>query len=259
MSTSLHRNGALAGRIILITGAGGGLGGVAAKACAASGACVVLLDKAVGRLEKIHDEIVNLGHVQPAIYPMDLSKADEADYAGLAEVLENQFGVLHGLLHSAVELGTLGRLDDVDAAQWDRLMRINLTAAQALTRWLLPLLQRAGDASLVFTSDSSARLGRAYWGAYGVAKIALEGMARMWAEELESAGRVRVNVFTPGPVNSPLRRKSHPGELAEETPSPETLASRYVYLFGPESLGVHGQVVEGPGNVSRNKIGAKAV
>ncbi len=248
------RHGAsLAGRIILVTGAGGGLGSVAAKACAKSGACVILLDKAVSRLEKLHDEIVDAGHVQPAIYPLDLGRAAADDFAELAEVLEERFGILHGLLHSAVELGVLGRLDDVDAAQWDRLLRINLTAPHELTRCLLPLLRRAEDASLVFTSDSSARLGRAYWGAYGVAKIALEGMARMWAEELESAGRVRVNVFSPGPVNSPLRRKSHPGELPQETPPPETLASRYVYLLGPESRGVHGQVVEGPGDIARDK------
>ncbi len=239
--------GQLQGRIILVTGAGGGLGGVAARACAAEGACVVLLDKAVSRLEKVHDEIVAAGHPQPAIYPLDLAKAGEAEYAELAEILESQFGMLHGLLHSAVELGVPGPLADVKPAQWDNLLRVNLGAAHALTRALLPLLQRAGDAALVFTSDSSARLGKAYWGAYGVAKIALEGMARMWAEELESAGRVRVNVLVPGPVNSPLRRRSHPGELPEECPQPQTLAGRYVHLLGPASRGLHGQTLEGPG------------
>ncbi len=237
--------GHLKGRIILVTGAGGGLGSVAAKACAAEGACVVLLDKIVSRLEKVHDEIVAAGHTQAAIYPLDLAKATEADYAELAEVLESQFGVLHGLLHSAADLGVLGPLADVKAAQWDNLLRINLSAAHALTRALLPLLQRAEDAALVFTSDSSARLGKAYWGAYGVAKIALEGMARMWAEELESAGRVRVNVSVPGPVNSPLRRRSHPGELPEECPPPQNLAGHYVYLLGPASRSLHGQTIEG--------------
>ena len=220
---------------------------MAAKACAGAGACVVVLDKVVNRLEKIHDEIVDAGLIQPAIYPLDLSKATESDYMELAEIMENQFGVLHGLLHSAAELGVLGPLADVNAGQWDRLLRITLIAAHQLTRALLPLLQRAGDAAVVFTGDSSARLGKAYWGAYGVANIALEGMARMWAEELASAGRVRVNVFVPGPVNSPLRRKSHPGELAEETPRAETLSNRYVYLLGPESHEVNGQLIEGSG------------
>jgi NAD(P)-dependent dehydrogenase (short-subunit alcohol dehydrogenase family) len=78
-----------------------------------------------------------------------------------------------------------------------------------------------------------------------VANIALEGMARIWAEELASAGRVRVNLFVPGPVNSPSRRKTHPGELPAANPSPNTLAAHYVYLLGPESLGVNGQTIEG--------------
>ena len=239
--------GKLEGRVILITGAGGGLGSVAAKACAAEGACVVLVDNAVPKLEKLHDEIVAAGHPQPAIYPLDLSKATEAEFNELAEILQSQFGMLHGLLHSAAELGVPSPLADVKPGHWDWVLKINLTAAHGLTRALLPLLQAAGDSALVFTSDSSARLGKAYWGAYGVAKIAVEGMARMWAEELESAGLVRVKVFVPGPVNSPLRRKSHPGELPQENPDPQTLARRYVYLLGPESHGVHGQVIEGAG------------
>jgi len=241
--------GLLDGRVVLVTGAGGGLGGVAARACAAEGACVVLVDKIVSRLEKVHDEIVAAGHRQPAIYPLDLGQATEADYAELAEILEGQFGVLHGLLHSAAELGVLGPLADVKPAQWDHLLRVNLSAAHGLTRALLPLLQRAEDASIVFTSDASARAGKAYWGAYGVAKIALEGMARMWAQELAGAGRVRVNVLVPGPVDSPMRRRSHPGELPQECPPPDTLAGRYAYLLSPASRGAQGQILEGPGEV----------
>ncbi|MDD5035759.1 MAG: SDR family oxidoreductase [Methylococcaceae bacterium] len=236
--------GELTGRIILITGAGGSLGSMAAKACAAAGARIVLLDKAVNRLEQVHDDIVAAGHPQPALYPLDLTGATEADYGELAQILTDNFGNLHGLLHSAAELGVLGPLADVNADDWERLLRINLTAAHGLTRAMLPLLMQANDASVVLTGDSSARQGRAYWGAYGVAKIALEGMARMWAEELEGMGRVRVNVLIPGPVNSALRRKSHPGELAAENPPPETLAERYVYLLGPASRGVNGQILE---------------
>jgi NAD(P)-dependent dehydrogenase (short-subunit alcohol dehydrogenase family) len=234
----------LQGRVILISGAGGGLGAAAAKACSAAGACVVLLDKAVNRLEQLHDDMVSSGLLQPALYPLDLEKATEADFAELAEILDRQFGVLHGLLHSAADMGVLGPMADINAGQWDRLLRVNLSAAHGLTRALLPLLQRAADASLVFTGNSSARCCKAYWGAYGVANIALEGMVRIWAEELASAGRVRVNLFVPGPVNSPSRRKTHPGELPSANPSPNTLAAHYVYLLGPEGLGINGQIIE---------------
>lgn len=233
------------GRVILISGAGGGLGAVAAKACAGQGACVVLLDKAVKSLEKLYDEMVGSGYTQPAIYPLDLEKATEADFVELAGILDSQFGVLNGLLHSAADVGFLGPLADVNVSQWEKLLKINLTATHSLTRALLPLLQRSQDASIVFTTNSSARKGQAYWGAYGVANMALEGLARMWADELAGAACVRVNVFVPGPVNSPVRRKTHPGELPTENPSPDTLASRYIHLLGPESKGFNGQIIEG--------------
>lgn len=239
-------NSALTGRIILITGAGGSLGSVAAMACAAAGGQLVLLDKAVDRLERVHDAIAGAGHLQPALYPLDLAGAGEADYVELAATLAETFGGLHGLLHSAADLGTLGPLADVSAAEWERVLRVNLTAAHCLTRALLPLLQQSDDAAVVFTTDSSARLGKAYWGSYGVAKIALEGLARMLADELESGGRVRVNLFSPGPVNSTLRRKSHPGETAATLVQPASLASRYVHLLGPASRGATGQLMEGP-------------
>ena len=247
MNITLAEGHVLAGRIILITGAGGSLGGTAARACAAQGARLVLLDKAVDRLGRLHDAIVAAGHPQPALYPLDLAGATEVDYQELADILQEEFGALHGLLHSAAELGIPGPLADVNAVQWERLMRINLTSAHLLTRALLPLMARAEDASVVFTTDTSARRGGAYWGAYGIAKIALEGLTRMLAAELESGGRIRVNVFAPGPVNSALRRKSHPGEPAEQILPPEALSHRYVHLLGPASLGVTGQVIDGPG------------
>lgn len=246
MSAEHPAGSTLSGRVILITGAGGSLGSVAAKACAAEGARVVLLDKAVNRLERLFDEIVASGHLRPAIYPMDLAGAQESDYQELAQTLDSEFGALHGLLHSAAELGVLGPLADVDAVTWHRLLHVNLTAAHLLTQALLPLLAEAEEAAVVFTTDSSARQGRAYWGAYGVAKIALEGLARMLADELESAGRIRVNLFSPGPVRSTIRRKSHPGESPEQMPPAETLASRYVHLLGPASRGLTGKLVEGP-------------
>ncbi|MBS1213626.1 MAG: family NAD(P)-dependent oxidoreductase [Proteobacteria bacterium] len=205
---------ALKGRVILITGAAGSLGTVAAMACAAQGAQTILLDKAVKGLERLYDEIVASGYPRPALYPLDLAGATESDYQELAQTLESEFGALHGLLHSAADLGVLGPLADVDGASLERALRINVTAPHLLTRALLPLLATTGDASVVFTSDASATHRQAYWGAYGIAKTALEGLALVLAQELAAAGRIRVNILEPGPVNSALRMKSHPGEHA---------------------------------------------
>ena len=236
----------LAGRIILITGGAGSLGRVAARACAEAGAQLVLLDKAVDRLAKFSDELVNDGLSAPALYPLDLAGAAENDYAQLAQVIESQFGQLDGLLHSAVEMGPLGPLTDLQGNAFERSLRVNLTAPHVLTRMLLPLLSQAGQSAVVFTTDSSARLGRAYWGAYGVTKIALEALAHMLADELESAGRIRVNLFAPGPVESTVRRLTHPGETEHQRLAPAALAGRYVFMLGPASRGMSGKLFEGP-------------
>jgi len=246
MTILFETGNTLSGRVILITGAAGSLGTVAARACAAQGAQTILLDKALKRLEWLYDQITDSGHPRPALYPMDLAGATEADYEELAQTIEREFGALHGLLHSAAEMGALGPLRDVDGVSLERALRINLTAPHLLTRALLPLLARSGDASVVFTGDSSASRRRAYWGAYGIAKSALEGLAKVLAQELEASGRIRVNLFEPGPVNSALRMKSHPGERADHRGDPTALASRYVQLLGPGSRGANGTVFCGP-------------
>jgi NAD(P)-dependent dehydrogenase (short-subunit alcohol dehydrogenase family) len=221
----------LKNRVILITGAGGGLGSVAAKTAAAHGATVILLGKTIAKLEKVYDDIVQAGSPQPAIYPFDLAGAAESDYRELAETLNREFGALHGLMHCAAELGSLSPLTDISGLAWQRLLHVNLTAAFLLTRELLPLLGKSADPAVVFTGDSAARTGKAYWGAYGVAKMAVEGLARILADEQE--GKIRVHVFTPGPMASPLRRKVFPGESPERLASPETHGEQIVRLLGP--------------------------
>ena len=229
------------GRIILITGAAGCLGRIAALECASQGAEVILLDKTVAGLEKVYDEIVAQGGPEPAIYPFDLAGANEAEYQELATTIEQTFGVLHGLLHNAAELDALTPITCSSSQQWNQTLNINLNAPYLLTRLLLPLLEQTGDAAIVFTSDSVARQGRAYWGAYGVAKIALEGLAHTLAEEMDAQGIIRVNILVPGAVNSPLRERAYAGEAASERQAPESLARLYRYLFGSASQAENGK------------------
>ncbi|MDD1606130.1 MAG: SDR family oxidoreductase, partial [Methylococcaceae bacterium] len=113
-----------------------------------------------------------------------------------------------------------------------------------LTRVLLPVLQKSEHASIVFTSDSSARHAPAYAGAYGVSKIALEGLAHILAEELEAAQKIRVNTLVPGPVDSPLRKRAYPAEDKAKLPVMDDLAGAYLYLFTPQSIGITGQVID---------------
>jgi NAD(P)-dependent dehydrogenase (short-subunit alcohol dehydrogenase family) len=233
----------LTGRTLLITGAGDGLGKTAAIACATHGATVILLGRTIAKLEAVYDAIETAGGVQPAIYPMNLEGATPHDYSELAETLEKEFGSLEGLLHNAAQLRLLSRIDDYDAETWYQVMQVNLNAPFLLTQACLPLLRKANDASVVFTSDQVGREGKAYWGAYGASKFGLEGLMQILAEETRDNSNIRVNSFDPGPTRSKLRLTAYPGEDAETLKNSDALIPDYLWLMGPDSIGTTGQAL----------------
>jgi NAD(P)-dependent dehydrogenase (short-subunit alcohol dehydrogenase family) len=158
-------------------------------------------------------------------------------------VLE-RFGRLDGLLHNAGILGTLSPIEHYDVPTWCRVMHVNVTAAFALTQVLLPALKRSPDASVLFTSSSVGRRGRAYWGAYAVSKFATEGFMQVFAAELENITSIRVNSLNPGRARTMMRRQAYPAEDLNSLPMPETLTGPYIALLGPASRGVTGRTFD---------------
>lgn len=242
-STYVPASGLLKDRIILITGAGDGLGRAAALACARHGATVVLLGRGTAKLEKVYDEIQQAGGSTPAIYPLNLAGASWNDYAELATVLEREFGRLDGLLHCAAHFKTFAALEDIDPREWMESLQVNLTGAYALTRQCLPLLRRSDNASVVFVSDIGGRSPKAFHGIYGISKAAVEALAATWAQELSLEPSLRVNTFNPGPLRTQLRVKGYPGEVLETTPAPDTATPALLWLLGPDSRGVSGKAL----------------
>ncbi len=232
----------LAGRVVLITGAGDGLGRAAALACAAHGATVVLLGRTVRKLERTYDAIAEAGGPQAAIYPMNLEGAAPKDYQDLAGTLGTEFGRLDGLVHNAGMLGVLTPLDHFDVELWFKVVQVNLNAPFLLTRACLPLLRTAPDAAVVFLADRVGTRGRAYWGAYAASKAGAAGLMQVLADELEANTAVRVNGFDPGVVDTALRRQAYPGENPRANPRPESVMPGLLYLLGPDSRGVSGQI-----------------
>ncbi|HHH38473.1 MAG TPA: YciK family oxidoreductase [Sedimenticola sp.] len=233
----------LTGRTILVTGAGDGIGRAASLAFAAHGATVILLGRTLAKLERVYDAIEEAGGSQPAIYPMNLEGATEHDYLEMAETLSKEFGSLEGLLHNAAQLRLLSRIDDYDAQTWFQVMQVNLNAPFMLTQACLPLLRKARDASLVFTSDTVGRKAKAYWGAYAVSKFGIEGLMQVLAEELRGSSAIRVNSLDPGPTRTNLRAHAYPGEDPSTVKPPEDLMPLYLWLMGPDSAGTHGQAL----------------
>ena len=204
----------------------------------------MLIGRSAGKLEKVHEAIAAAGAPEASIAPLDLEKALARDYDQLADALMDRYGRLDGLVHNAAILGTLTPIEHYDVPTWCRVLHVNLTAAFALTQVLLPALKKSADASLLFTASAVGRRGRAYWGAYGVSKFAIEGLAQTLAAELENVSKVRVNTLNPGRARTAMRRQAYPAEDIETLPLPESLTGPYLALLGPASRGITGQAFD---------------
>ncbi|HKU86548.1 MAG TPA: SDR family NAD(P)-dependent oxidoreductase [Casimicrobiaceae bacterium] len=221
----------LVDRVVLVTGATGGLGKAIARACAHAGATVVIHGRVVRKLEALYDEIMAAKLPEPVILPLDLARAEAADFANVASALDAQLGRLDALVHTAALLGSLGPLEHQSFDNWLSLLRVNVAAPMGLTRIVMPLLTRAGDGSVVFTLDSRGQEPRAYWGGYAVTKAAIAALAHELADEWENRSNLRVNAVVPGPIRSPLRHQSHPGEDPARLPLPDALVPLYRHLI----------------------------
>lgn len=235
---------ALKDRVILVTGAGDGIGRAAALALARHGATVILLGRTTEKLESLYDQIVSEGLPQPAIAPLNLQVARPQDYEELAKMFGEAFGRLDGILHNASQLGEITPIDLYGYGTWDTVMAVNVNAAFYLTRALLPLVRQSADASILFTSSSVGRKGRAFWGAYAVSKFATEGLMQVLADELEQVPNVRVNCINPGATATTMRALAYPAEDASQLRRPDDILAPYLYLLGPDSRGISGQSVD---------------
>lgn len=230
-------------RVILVTGAGDGIGKTAAKTFAQYGATVILLGKTIDKLEVVYDEIEQANGSQPAIYPMNLEGATAKDYDDMQMTLDNEFGRLDGILHNAALLGSLMPIAQFDMEHWAKIMQINLNAPYMLTRTCLPLLSKSDSASVIFTTDDAGIKGKAYWGAYAISKAACDNMMQILADEMEQNSNIRFNSINPGKVATTMRAKAYPGENPTLLAKPEDIMNSYLYLMGEDSKSVNGQII----------------
>lgn len=228
-------------RYILVTGAGDGIGATAARTYAAHGATVALIGRTQKKLEAVYDAIVEDGGPEPTIGVIDFARAQGDDYQNLADALEQQFGRLDGILHNASMLGQRSPIEHYDVKVWLETMHVNANAPFILTQALLPLLKKADNPSVVFTSSGVGRKGRAFWGAYAVSKFATEGLMETLADEQDG---MRINCINPGATRTSMRRAAYPGEDPGQLQTPADIMPTYLYLIGPDSADVTGQSID---------------
>lgn len=231
-------------RVILITGASDGIGKALSLEAAALGARVILHGRNRQKLEAVYDHILeNHPDARPSIAVMDLASADDDAYRSIADSVRDTFGRLDGLVHNAGILGPRLSIEQYHAADWQRVLHVNLTAAFALTQVLLPLLKQSADPSIIFTTSGVGRRGRGFWGAYSVSKFGTEALAQILADETRH-GPLRVNCINPGPTRTRMRLEAYPAEDSGQLKTPQQILAPYVFLLGPDSRGITGQSLD---------------
>lgn len=234
---------ALKDKVILVTGAGAGIGKQAALSYAEHGATVILLGRTVTKLEQTYDEIESAGYPQAAIIPLDMKGASKQNYLDMADTIEQQFGRLDGILHNAGLLGVISPFEQIGEDSFDDVMQVNVKAQFLMTQALLPLLHKSDDARIVYTSSSVGHQGRAFWGTYSISKFATEGMMQVLADELADS-KIKVNAINPGATRTGMRAKAYPAEDSSQLKTPLDIMPLYIYLMAPEGISVHGQCID---------------
>ena len=229
----------LTGRVIMITGASRGIGAALSKTVARLGAQVIMLARTVADMDRIADEILAEGFLEPSLVPINLEAAGADDYAMVVDAVEQTFGRLDGLVLNAGVLGNLSPITDYDAVTWAKVFQVNVHSQFLLLQASLPLLERSPCASIIFTSSSVGRRGRAYWGAYAVSKFATEGLMETLADELE-ATNIRVNAINPGRTRTKMRAEAYPAEDPMTLATPADIVQPFIYLLGDAARDIHG-------------------
>lgn len=239
----------LENKVILISGATGGLGTALSKACAQASATVVLVSRKLKKLEKLYDVVRDCSSVEPAMITLEQDKAGPAEYAELADMLEKEFGQIDAVVHTAADLGTPTPHMAIEHTEWMRVMNVNLTSARLLSLYCIPLLAKSTIGSITFSLDHKPG---AYWGTYGVSKQAVQSFMHMLADEhdgkLDTHGHpiLAVNGFDPGPMRTPLRRRAYPGELESETVPPEQKLGPMLSLLVRHDRALTGTALQWP-------------
>ncbi|GAB7129681.1 SDR family oxidoreductase [Silvimonas sp. JCM 19000] len=230
-------------RVILVTGAGGGIGEAAAMALAAHGATVILLGRNEKKLARVYDAIEAAGYPRPAAIPLDLNKAGEPEFAQLGMVISKEFGRLDGILHAATAFAFLSPLANQKMDEWIEQFRVNVAAPFAMTRALTPLLAAAPDAAVLVLGETHALEPKAYWGGFSASRAGQRNWVEIAADEWEAQPNLRINLLVPGPIHSPNRTKTHPAEAWSDLPSIASMVPALLYWLGPQSQGQSGKVL----------------
>jgi NAD(P)-dependent dehydrogenase (short-subunit alcohol dehydrogenase family) len=230
------------GKVALVTGASRGIGAATATALAAQGAHVILTARTAKDLEAVEDAIFEAGG-SATIAPLDLTDGDSI--ARLAAAVTQRWGKLDILILNAAMLGTLSPVSTIDGAEFARLFTLNVSAQQVMIASFDALLRKSEAGRLVALTSSVGATPRAFWGAYGASKAALENLVDSYGEEVKNLSQVRTAVVDPGRTRTTMRAKAYPGEDPATVKEPAVVADAILNMLETEFASGHRLVLEG--------------
>jgi NAD(P)-dependent dehydrogenase (short-subunit alcohol dehydrogenase family) len=221
----------LAGRIALVTGASRGIGAATAEALAGAGAHVVITARTAADLEAVEERIHEAGG-SATIAPLDLTESDSI--ARLASAVGERWPALDILVLNAATLGSLTPVAQIDGKEFNQLLTLNLLASQAMIAAFDPLLRKSEAGRLIALTSSVGRRPRAYWGAYGASKAALETLVLSYGEEVGNLAPLKVAIVDPGATATRMRQRAYPGEDQSELKPPAAVAETILALLAED-------------------------
>jgi len=216
------------GRLALVTGAGRGIGAATAEALAAEGAHVVLAARTADELEAVEARIHGAGG-SATIAPLDLTEKESI--ARLAQAMGGRWDALDVLILNAATLGTLGPVAQIDGKEFNAVLTLNLLAQQTLIAAFDPMLRRSEAGRVIAVTSSVGASPRAYWGAYGASKAALEALVQAYGQEVGNVTPIRVGIVDPGSTATAMRARAFPGEDPATLKAPEAVGAAIVSLL----------------------------
>ena len=217
----------LSGKLALVTGASRGIGAATAQALGAAGAHVILTARTAGGLEEV-EEAIHAAGGSATIAPLDL--IDGESIGRLAQAISGRWPALDILVLNAATLGSLAAVPAIDTKEFAKQLTLNIAAPQALIAAFDNMLRASSDARVIALTSTVATAPRAYWGAYGASKAALETLISAYGEEVKNISAIRTHIVNPGATRTVMRARAYPGEDPAKLKGPEVVAQAIVDL-----------------------------
>jgi len=244
-------------RVVIITGAGQGIGRVFAKGFALAGACVVIAERNVQNAASVATEITQAGGEALAV---ETDVADPASVERMVQAVGDKYGRVDVLINNAGIFSTLAMrpFEQIPLAEWEEVLRVNVTGVMLCSRAVLPLMRKARWGRIINMSSGAVALGRPNYLHYITSKSALIGMSRSMARELGADG-ITVNAILPGATFTEIERKTVTPEqkariiamqCVPRAEVPEDLLGTALFLASEGSAFVTGQVINADGGAT---------